>query len=59
VNVREDILRGGGSPRRDLATIGDALRELQLRGPMKPVERLRPGTGRPTQDWMIYAALLG
>ena len=58
VNVREDIQRGTGSPVRDLAMIGDALRELQLRGLVKPVERLRVGAGRPTQDWMIHPALI-
>jgi hypothetical protein len=58
-NVRDDIQRGTGSPLRDLAMIGDALRELQLRGLVKPVERLRVGAGRPTQDWMVHPALLG
>jgi len=59
VNLRDDIQRGTGSPVRDLAMIGDALRELQLRGLVKPVERLRVGAGRPTQDWMIHPALIG
>ena len=57
VNVRDDIQRGTGSPVRDLAIIGDALRELQLRGLVKPVERLRVGAGRPTQDWMVHPVL--
>jgi hypothetical protein len=59
VNVREDILRGRGSQLRDLGLIGDALRELQLRGLVRPTERLRSGSGRPTQDWLIHPALLG
>lgn len=59
VNVRDDIQRGTGSPLRERAVIGDALRELQLRGLIKPVERLRVGAGRPAEDWMIHPALLG
>lgn len=59
VNVRDDIQRGIGSPLRELATIGEALRELQLRGLIRPVERLRVGAGRPSRDWMIHPALLG
>lgn len=59
VNARDDIQRGTGSPLRELAAIGDALRELQLRGLIRPVERLRVGAGRPARDWMIHPALLG
>ncbi|MFN5523763.1 DUF3987 domain-containing protein [Bradyrhizobium sp.] len=58
VNARDDIQRGTGSPLRELAAIGDALRELQLRGLIRPVERLRVGAGRPARDWMIHPALL-
>ena len=56
INSREDILRGRGSPLRDVGVIQDALRELQLRGLLQPAERA--GLGRPAQNWHVHPALL-
>ena len=56
INSREDILRGRGSPLRDAGVIQEALRELQLRGLVRPAERT--GLGRPAQNWHAHPALL-
>lgn len=56
INSREDILRGRGSPLRDAGLIQDALRELQLRGLLRPAERI--GLGRPAQNWHVHPGLL-
>lgn len=56
INSREDILRGRGSPLRDNGLIQDTLRELQLRGLVRPAERA--GLGRPAQNWHVHPALL-
>jgi len=56
INSREDILRGRASPLRDNGLIQDALRELQLRGLVRPAER--SGLGRPAQNWLVHPALL-
>ena len=57
VNIRDDIVRGRGSPLRELGRIGDALKELQLRGIVKPADRQRVGSGRPAQVIKVNTAL--
>lgn len=56
INSREDILRGRASPLRDNGMIQETLRELQLRGLVRPAERT--GLGRPAQNWHVHPALL-
>lgn len=56
INSREDILRGRGSPLRDAGVIQEALRELQLRGLVRPAERI--GLGRPAQNWHVHPDFL-